>query len=339
MHKLSVVVPFFQREPGILARALYSIRSQRSIPSDWAVEVIVVDDASPCPAQDEVRGLDFEDPLHLKVVRQENGGVAAARNRALDEADQSTTLVAFLDSDDIWPADHLSRAIQALDSGFDLYFTDNRRAGHHSSYISHCAPETGRIIASSQQKTGVVEIPADRVVGLIVKEFPTQASTVVYKRDLAARLRFNTTLKSAGEDVLFFSMLAASASRIGFDLDNCVECGSGVNMYFGNFGWDNPKCMAIRVDQVLAHRLIGRVVNLSPESKRLNDAEVIYYRRQLGFHTIRNLAKHPGRVPKEIARLIRLDPGAAILLPMDMTRVALSQVLGLRKGRNEERWS
>ena len=90
------------------------------------------------------------------------------------------------------------------------------------------------------------------MVGLIVKEFPTQASTVVYKRNMAPNLRFNTKLKAAGEDVLFFSMLAATASRIGFDLDNCIECGNGVNMYFGNFEWDSSKCLAIRVDQVLA---------------------------------------------------------------------------------------
>jgi succinoglycan biosynthesis protein ExoW len=251
--------------------------------------------------------------------------------------DQNATLIAFLDSDDIWPANHLAHAIEALDSGFDFYFTDNRRAGHHNSYIANCAPETERFIAFTRQKAGVVEIPAEQMVGLIVKEFPAQASTIAYRRAIAAELRFNTTLQAAGEDVLFFSTLAAAANRIGFDLDNCVECGSGVNMYFSTFGWDCPKCLAIRVDQVRAHRLIGKIVNLSPETKKRNDAEVLYYRRELGFHTMRNLVKYPARVPKEIARLIRLDPGAAIMLPMDMARVALGSVFGASRGKTEER--
>ena len=334
MRTISVVIPFFQRDPGILTRALNSIQSQ-DVPDDWAVEVIVVDDASPCPAQDEVDALHLKEPLRLKVIRQQNGGVAAARNRGLDEVDPSATVIAFLDSDDIWPANHLAHAIQALNNGFDFYFTDNRRAGHHGSYIAHCAPETGGIVAHAQQKAGVVEIPVDQIVGLIVKEFPTQASTVVYKRKVAAELRFNTTLKTAGEDVLFFSMLASKAKRIGFDLEGCVECGSGVNIYFGNFEWDSPKCMAIRVDQVRAHRLIGKLVSLSPESKKRSDAEVMSCRRELAFQTMRNLMKYPARVPKEIFRLIRSDPGAAIVLPSDLIRVAFGQMRGRCRARRK----
>jgi succinoglycan biosynthesis protein ExoW len=333
--KASVIVPFFQHEPGILSRALRSVYSQH-IPAGWSVEVIVVDDASPCPADNEMRDLAVGELVHVKVIRQENGGVAAARNRGLEETDQTAAVIAFLDSDDIWPANHLARAIQAIDSGFDFYFTDNRRAGHHDSYIVECAPNTLQVVASAWQETGVVEIPQDEVVGLIVKEFPTQASTVVYKRGQAAALRFNTTLKAAGEDVLFFAMLAASAHRVGFDLESAVECGAGLNMYFANFGWDSPKCMAIRVDQILAHRLIGKMVSLSPKSKRMNDAEVTYYRREFAFHVLRNLVKHPTRVPKEIARLFRSDAAAAIMLPGDMLRVAFGQVVGLYSGKRKE---
>jgi succinoglycan biosynthesis protein ExoW len=308
----------------------------QQIPAGWFVEVIVVDDASPCPAENELRDLPFGDLVRVKLILQENGGVAAARNRGLEETDQTATLIAFLDSDDIWPANHLARAIHALESGVDFYFTDNRRAGHHDSYIVECAPDTLRVLASARQETGVVEIPPDEVVGLIIKEFPTQASTVVYKRDRAAALRFNTALKAAGEDILFFSMLAASVHRVGFDLESTVECGGGLNMYFANFGWDSPKCLAIRVDQILAHRLIGKMVSLSPKSKRMNDAEVIDYRRELAFHVLRNLVKHPARVPKEIARFIRSDPAAAMLLPIDMIRAAIGEVVGLHSGDGQE---
>ena len=107
MRKISVVIPFYQRKSGILSAALDSIKSQE-IPSGWLVDVIVVDDGSPRPAEHEVRDFHFQHPFHVKVIVQPNGGVIVlARNRGLEEADQSTTFIAFLDSDDIWPPNHL----------------------------------------------------------------------------------------------------------------------------------------------------------------------------------------------------------------------------------------
>jgi succinoglycan biosynthesis protein ExoW len=337
VRTISVIIPFFQREPGILSRALNSIQSQ-TIPDGWAIEVIIIDDASPCPAHHEVRDMHWREPLRLKVVRQENRGVAAARNRGLEEAHNSATVIAFLDSDDMWPPNHLAHAIQAIDEGFDFYFTDNRRQGFHKSHVhTFCGQETGRFIAASQQKSGILAIPTDVMVGLVVQEFPTQASTIVYNFSIAPLLRFNTDLKAAGEDMLFFTALTSKATRVGFDLDSIVECGGGLNMYFGNLGWDSPKCMAIRVDQLIAHRLIGTMANLSPETKKRNAAVVIVCRRELAFHTGRNLMKYPARVPKAIFRLLRSDPGAALMLPIDMIVVALSQIFGSSRGKTEER--
>lgn len=333
MRESAVIIPFFQHEPGILTRALDSVAAQQ-IPDGWSVEAIVVDDGSPRRAQDEVRSVCLREPLRLKVVRQRNGGVAAARNRGLDEVSPSATLIAFLDSDDVWPPDHLARAIKAYDSGFDFYFTDNRRAGHHHSHVrSHCGPETGRFIASAGQKHGVLEIPTDHLAWLIMKEFPTQASTVVYKRSMAAHLRFSSRLKAAGEDVLFFTALAAAANRVGFDLDSSVECGGGLNMYFGNLGWDSPAFLAIKVDQLLAHRLIAKTVTLSPANKAWNDGHLIACRRDLAFHVLRHLAKHPARVPKQLWRLIRRNPGAALALPMDMVHAARVALVGRKQSK------
>lgn len=333
MQGIVVIIPFFQREPGILTRALDSVASQH-IPEGWSVEVIVVDDGSPRRAQDEVRSVCLREPLQLKVVRQRNGGVAAARNRGLDEASPLVTLLAFLDSDDAWPPDHLARAIKAYHSGFDFYFTDNRRAGHHQSHVrSHCGPEMGRLIASAEQQHGILEIPADYLAWLVMKEFPTQASTVVYKRSMAAHLRFSSRLKAAGEDVLFFTALAAAANRVGFDMDSSVECGSGLNMYFGNLGWDSPAFLAIKVDQVLAHSLIAKTVTLSPANKEWNDRHVLACRRELAFHVLRHLAKHPARVPKQLWRLTRREPGAALALPMDMVHAARLALVGRKLGK------
>ena len=72
------------------------------------------------------------------------------------------------------------------------------------------------------------------MLGLTLNEFPSQASTVVYRRSINDGLRFDTDLKASGEDVLFLTCLVASATRVCFDLDSMLECGEGVNMYFSN---------------------------------------------------------------------------------------------------------
>jgi GT2 family glycosyltransferase len=66
-------------------------------------ELIVVDDGSTDGTLDAVRSY-AADP-RVRVVQQEKGGVAAARNRGVSVA--TTPLVAFLDADDLWLVDHL----------------------------------------------------------------------------------------------------------------------------------------------------------------------------------------------------------------------------------------
>jgi glycosyltransferase involved in cell wall biosynthesis len=91
---VTVVVPTYDRRE-LLERALNSVRNQTVLPS----RVVVVDDASPNPAEPFVTGL--YDDLTVDVVRhEENRGAAAARNTGVETAD--TEYVAFLDSDDYW---------------------------------------------------------------------------------------------------------------------------------------------------------------------------------------------------------------------------------------------
>jgi succinoglycan biosynthesis protein ExoW len=325
--RLAVIIPFFQRKPGILARALGSV-GQQKIPDGWLVEVIVVDDRSPCPVEGEIGNLTFDGPLRLKVIRQEHRGVAAARNRALDEADKDTALIAFLDSDDIWPATHLERMIGAMAVDYDFCFTDSRRIGHYESYLRQYASETGGYIAAlAEKKNGFSVIAPEKFLGLMIKEFPAQASTVVYKRRIAPHLRFDTRLKAAGEDLLFLCGLVSRAGSVAFDQLNCVECGVGVNMYYGNLAFDNPNRLAICVDQLICGRLIGKTIQLTTKNKRRNSEVIKDAKRQLAAQTVRSLVKFPACVPKPIINLIKKDTVAAISLPWDIVAA------GLRKFR------
>ena len=89
---VSVIVPTWSR-PGRLARCLAALQAQ-DYPAERC-EIIVVDDGSPQPLDAvvaEIRG-----PLSLSLLRQDNAGPGAARNRGTTAA--GGTLLAFTDDD------------------------------------------------------------------------------------------------------------------------------------------------------------------------------------------------------------------------------------------------
>ena len=88
----SVVIPLYNKEP-YLRRAVESVLSQGAA----VHEVIVVDDGSTDngPAQ-----LALLEDRRVRLIRQPNGGVSAARNTGIEAA--TGEYVAFLDADDAW---------------------------------------------------------------------------------------------------------------------------------------------------------------------------------------------------------------------------------------------
>ena len=102
MPTVSVVIPTYNRA-GLVGHAIESALAQ----SFADREIVVVDDGS----TDGTMAALARFGSKIRVVRQENGGEAAARNRGIREA--SGTWVAFLDSDDLWEPDALERLVQA----------------------------------------------------------------------------------------------------------------------------------------------------------------------------------------------------------------------------------
>ncbi|MEQ1706422.1 MAG: glycosyltransferase family 2 protein, partial [Rickettsiales bacterium] len=225
MIKVSVVIPYFQRQAGILRRAVESILSQE-VPPNNNVEIIVVDDGSPVSAQSEIEGLVFYSPFNLNIIKQPNGGVAMARNTALKAVDDSTKYIAFLDSDDTWHKEHLRKGLEVLEQGADFYFCDNRRYGHHDSHFAtHQLVKS--YITKYSKNSGIVDITSDKLSTTILREFSVQTSTVIYRRSIYPELLFDTSFIQAGEDIIFFLQLAAKAKNICFSPEIMVDCGTG----------------------------------------------------------------------------------------------------------------
>lgn len=95
---ISVVIPVYNR-PGLIAECLASLAPSL----DVLHEVVVVDDGStdgktPEAVVAAIRELGADGKVRL--VRQQNAGPGAARNRGVQEA--CGDWIAFLDSDDLW---------------------------------------------------------------------------------------------------------------------------------------------------------------------------------------------------------------------------------------------
>lgn len=111
MALVSVVLPTYDRWP-LVGEAVQSVLGQEF--QDF--ELVVVDDGSSDGTADRLRGLD----PRLRIVRQENAGRSAARNRGIALA--SSPYVAFLDSDDLYEPWHLAQFAAAGGDAGDRVF-------------------------------------------------------------------------------------------------------------------------------------------------------------------------------------------------------------------------
>lgn len=127
--KVSVIIPTFNRKQSVLV-AIASVLEQ-TVSAD---EVIVVDDGSTDGTSDAIWD---HYGSRVVVVKQENGGVSAARNRGIECA--RGEWVAFLDSDDVWVPTKLERQIEALSTfggEFGVCFTNVTIQGDPSINVS-----------------------------------------------------------------------------------------------------------------------------------------------------------------------------------------------------------
>ncbi|MGB2875029.1 MAG: glycosyltransferase [Gaiellaceae bacterium] len=102
--RVSVVIPAYDAEATVGA-AISSALSQTY--RDF--EIVVVDDGS----RDATGLIASAFPEPVRLVRQENGGVAAARNRGIAEA--AGELIAFCDADDVLLPQHLEVLVELHD--------------------------------------------------------------------------------------------------------------------------------------------------------------------------------------------------------------------------------
>jgi glycosyltransferase involved in cell wall biosynthesis len=113
---VAAIVPLFNGR-RFIREAIESVLAQELKPR----EIIVVDDGS----NDNCGNLLSGYP-EVRIIRQRNGGEAAARNRGIRESKEP--MVAFLDQDDLWLPRKLTVQVRALeaDPSIDIVFGQHR---------------------------------------------------------------------------------------------------------------------------------------------------------------------------------------------------------------------
>ncbi|WP_432572790.1 glycosyltransferase family 2 protein [Kineococcus sp. SYSU DK005] len=105
---VSIIVPVYN-VADFVETALTSVLTQTH--QNW--ECIVIDDGSTDGSGDRALRV-VERDARMRMVRQENRGLSAARNTGLRAMSSDSSYVAFLDSDDTWTPDALEVLVRAL---------------------------------------------------------------------------------------------------------------------------------------------------------------------------------------------------------------------------------
>jgi len=99
---ISVVIPLYNKAPFV-QKAIDSVLAQTI--TDW--ELVVVDDGS---SDDGPALVSAYADHRIKLIKQDNAGVGAARNKGAELAKYE--MLAFLDADDYWSSTHLENLQQ-----------------------------------------------------------------------------------------------------------------------------------------------------------------------------------------------------------------------------------
>lgn len=320
--RIAIVIPFYQRDPGILTRALTSI-FQQELPDGASLHVFVVDDSSPVPAAAEVDLMAPAQRARVTLLSQPNGGPGAARNTGLEAvAKDSFDYVAFMDSDDFWAPCHLGDALALLEQGHDFYFCDHIRTEDDITYFNR----TKRLrLLREERGPGVTVIDPDLPIlgfdrriltSAYVETYLSQTSTIVVRQSFVERLRFDTDLRNAGEDHMFWISLVMADARTVVSWKCNVFCGQGVNIYFDAFDWTSTKVVDRIGYMLMFFQSVGRRFDLGPEDRATLGGMIRRYRRAYSYLFVRALLQRKKPTFALMWKLAAHDPALIPAMPL-----------------------
>ena len=213
---VSVVVPTYNGA-ALLVETLDSIFAQTF--GDF--ELIVVDDGSTDETPDRLASID--DP-RLRVVRQANAGVGAARNRGIDES--AGPLVAFCDHDDLWTPGKLAAQVE---------FMAERPACVGCAVPWGFSTRPGRAAFDADAIAGADGI-VDRPIRVLAGSPFWQTCATLVRRHAAEGLRYGTERRAAEDrefQIALFARGPVGVARVPGEVVSAVY-----RVHGGNYSGD-----------------------------------------------------------------------------------------------------
>jgi succinoglycan biosynthesis protein ExoW len=250
--KIAVIIPFFQRQSGVLARSLASVSAQNYS----NLYVLVVDDGSPISADQELAAHPPSDHLRVTVIQQTNAGPNEARNTGLLNLEPGTEFVAYLDSDDEWIGEHLERAIFCLRLGHSAYFANLYHLGDTVNEFDKAKRVTHADHAPIDGQPSLRSYNGDMVHQIATANIIFMPSLVISVAALG-KARFPQAHRHGGGDYLYWMDLIAHGAKFAYSTEPEVRCGQGINMWYGS-GWGTDGLAMRIVDEARFRRRVLR---------------------------------------------------------------------------------
>ena len=162
-ENITVIIPLYNKEQEV-ERTLRSVIEQSLAPH----EIIVIDDGSTDRSAAIVEEIIKQHPdTGIRLIRQPNRGVSAARNRGIQEA--QTEYVALLDADDCWLSGYIAEVCRLME-----YYP----AADAYSTAFDIVSGTKRTKAPTPLNEGIIEPATEALQG----RYPIIPSTATLKR-------------------------------------------------------------------------------------------------------------------------------------------------------------
>jgi glycosyltransferase involved in cell wall biosynthesis len=168
---VTIIIPTFNREKK-LSDAIDSALSQ----TYENKQIIVIDDGSVDHTSELVKSYST-----VEYYYKENGGQASARNLGLSHA--RGTIVASLDSDDIWYPDFLEKCVAKLESEqFDFVFANWDQGTREGNTWDFLSKDPFLIPYMPKVKDGWIDLDSQEVRDLYIVSCPSPSSSVVIRK-------------------------------------------------------------------------------------------------------------------------------------------------------------
>jgi len=189
--KVSVVIPFYNRI-DLVKEAIESVLSQ----SHENIEIILVDDCSKENYDDLL--IKYSKNKSIKFLRlNKNKGASGARNYGIENC--IGDYIAFLDSDDLYKPDKISRQLSCMIAA--------NSSISHTSYIRHSDDSDEKIDTS---------VLNGNVIPRLISRCIIATPTVMVKREIIGNKRFEERFR-IGEDVCFWLELVREHDLLGIN--------------------------------------------------------------------------------------------------------------------------